>query len=248
MSTFLLLAVFVSLKRQRDGWAGFFLALGLYKPQLVLPMVGVFLVTRRWNSIAVFSITGIILGTISLLMVGWQGAFDFITILRLMEHYSYIIYPANMPNLRGLSHLLSKAGTLEQILDPLTVTLSLGLYALCLYLWSKDYDELDLSFDLKFSLTLVTTVLVSYHLYAHDVFPLTIPLILLFRYVNFGAVTHRAISKAYFLFLMLVFVPVIPRYLIQYRALSWAALLILFLYAILTLEIYRHNHITLADN
>ena len=34
LSTALLLAVFVSLKRKRDGLAGLFLALGLYKPQL----------------------------------------------------------------------------------------------------------------------------------------------------------------------------------------------------------------------
>src|SRR5580765_3391252 len=32
LSTALLLAVFAALKRKREGWAGFFLALGLYKP------------------------------------------------------------------------------------------------------------------------------------------------------------------------------------------------------------------------
>jgi len=74
LSAALLLAVFAALKRQHDGWAGFFLALGLYKPQLVLPMVGVFLVARRWRSLIVFGVTGVVLATISLFLLSWAYA------------------------------------------------------------------------------------------------------------------------------------------------------------------------------
>ena len=73
LSTALLLAVFAALKQKRDGWAGFLLALGLYKPQLVLPLAGVFLVARRWRSVAVFSITGVILAAVSLASGGMAG-------------------------------------------------------------------------------------------------------------------------------------------------------------------------------
>ena len=71
MSTALSLALFVFLKRKQDGWASFVLALGLYKPQLVLLMPGARLVARRWDTLIVFCITGVVLVAISIGMVGW---------------------------------------------------------------------------------------------------------------------------------------------------------------------------------
>ena len=106
LSTVLLLAVFISLKRKRNGWAGFFLALGLYKPQLVLPVAGALLVARYWRTIAVLATTGVLLAAISVAMVGFQGVFHLLSILRSMENYSFIINPRNMPNIRGLSTVL----------------------------------------------------------------------------------------------------------------------------------------------
>jgi hypothetical protein len=241
MSTLLLLAVFVNLKRQRDGWSGVFLALGLYKPQLVLPMAGVLLVARRWKCLATFSITGVTLAGISVVVVGWQGVADLMSILRLMENYSYIIFPANMPNIRGLSHLMFHAGTLELISVPTTVIISFGLYTLCLYFWRGNFDALDPGFDLKFSLVVVTTVLIGYHLYPHDLFPLTLPLILFFRGVNSGAITDGTLIKAFFFLLIIFFIPVVPRYLIQIHLLGWGALLNLALYIILSLAIFHRK-------
>src|SRR5688572_3737017 len=158
LSTALLLAVFVALKRKRDGLAGFLLALGLYKPQLVLPMAGAFVVARRWYTLSVFGVTGVILAAVSLGLVGWNGIFDFLSILRSMHHYSYIIYPANMPNIRGLLHDLFFTGNLEFLVFGVTVAISVVLYVVCIYIWRGEFDALDPAFDLKFSLTVVTTV------------------------------------------------------------------------------------------
>ena len=55
-------------------------------------------------------------------------------------------------------------------------------------------------FDLQFALIVVTTVLISYHLYAHDLFLLSLSLILFFRYVSSGAMPRRISSKSYSLF------------------------------------------------
>jgi hypothetical protein len=247
LSTALLLAVFVALKRKRDGWAGLFLALGLYKPQLVLPMAGAFLVARRWYTLSVFSVTGVILVAVSLGMVGWNGIFDYFSILRSMHHYSYIIYPANMPNIRGLLHDLFRTGNLESLIFGVTVVTSVVLYALCMYIWRSEFDALDPAFDLKFSLTIVTTVLISYHLYPHDLFPVTLSLILLFRYVSTDGVTHRALSRAFYIVLIILFLPVIPRYLINLSALGWGALPSLLLYAVLTAEILRRERMRIEN-
>lgn len=242
LSALLLLAVFVALKRKHDAWAGFLLALGLYKPHLVLPMAGTLLIARRWRSIAVFIITGVILVAVSIGMVGWQSIFDFVSILRSMHNYSYIIYPANMPNIRGLLYDMFQGGNLEFLTVIVTAVICVVLYTLCLHLWRSEFNVLDSRFDLKFSLTIVTTVLISYHLYAHDLFVVTLSLVLLFRYINSGEVNLRVMSTAFFLLLIILFLPVVPRYLIKFSALGWGALPIMVLYIILVVEIsYRER-------
>lgn len=247
LSTALLLAVFVALKRQRDGWAGFFLAVGLYKPQLVLPIAGVLLVSRHWKSIAVFGLTGVLLVVISLAMVGLEGAFDLVSILKSMGDYSFVIYPRNMPNLRGLSNVAFDALGLDLPAGAVIFAISLAFYGICLYLWRREVDANDPAFDLLFSLAVVATALISYHLYAHDLFPVTIPLILLFRYISWGWVRHWIISGVFFSLLLIGFIPLLPRYLIQFRSFGWGALFTLILYIILSVELFRRERVSVAE-
>lgn len=244
LSAALLLAVFAALKRGADGWAGVFLALGLYKPQLVLPMAGAFLVARRWRTLAVCGVTGGILFVNSLGMVGWQGVFDLLSILRFMGEHSFIILPSNMPNLRGLS-VVFLGSNHEWAALVVTVTISLGLYALCLHFWRNEFDVRKPAFDLIFALTIVTTVLTSYHLYAHDLFPVVLSLVLLFNYVSAGHSTHWAIRQSYFFLLIVLFVPIVPRYL-NLRSFGFAALPFLLLYMLFAVEIYRRSRTKIA--
>lgn len=243
LSMGLLLAVFVALKGKRDLWAGFFLALGLYKPQLVLPLAGVFVFESRWQSVLTFSITGAVLVGLSLLMVGVGGAFDFVSMLRSMGDYTFIIFPPNMPNVRGLSTLLLRWQGADLTIGAVTLGVSIALYCFCLYCWRQKSDVQDPLFDLKFSLTLVTTVLISYHLYAHDLFPITLSLALLFRYLNSNEPTHWATFQGYYFLLILLFVPFVPRYLIYLRLFGWGSMPILLLYALLALEILRRQRL-----
>jgi len=239
LSAALLLAVFAALKRQHDGWAGFFLALGLYKPQLVLPMVGVFLVARRWRSLIVFGVTGVVLATISLAMVGQQGIFDLASILKSMGNYAFVVRPALMPNVRGLSNALLHGENFRAMAP--TVVISLALYALCLYLWCGKFDVVSSGFDLKFSLMLVTTVLISYHLYAHDLFPLSLSMILLFRYVSSADAHRPALSNLFYGLVLIFLLPLVPRYLIESRLFWWWVLPVLLLYLILSVEILKRR-------
>jgi glycosyl transferase family 87 len=245
LSTALLLAVFAALKRKRDGWAGFFLALGLYKPQLVLPLAGCLLMARRWYSLSIFGVTGVVLVGISVWMVGWHGIFDFLSILRSMNRYSYIIYPANMPNIRGLVYDLLHANETGSLSFALTGMISLVAYLLCVYLWRGDFDARNSIFDLKFSLTLLTTILISYHLYPHDLLPVAITAILLFRYINTEGTSNKSLSLAFYVALLILLLPVVPRYLISSSALGWAALSILLLYGASVLEIARRMNFTI---
>jgi hypothetical protein len=234
LSTALLLAVFISLKRKRDGWAGFFLALGLYKPQLVLPMAGALVIAQRWRAVAVFSATGAMLVIISVAMVGLQGVLDFLSILRSMEDYSFIINPRNMPNMRGLSYVLLHGNDVKWFAGAATIAISLALYGLCLYAWRKEFDTGSPMFDLQFALVVVTTVVISYHLYAHDLFPISLSLILLYRYVSSDACQNT--SRVFFGLLLILFLPVVPRFLIEVKLFGWGALPVLLLYMILAAE------------
>jgi len=245
LSTALLLAVFISLKRKRDGWAGFFLALGLYKPQLVLPMAGVLVIAQRWRAVAVFSATGAMLVIISVAMVGLQGVLDFLSILRSMEDYSFIINPRNMPNMRGLSYVLLHGNDVKWFAGAATIAISLALYGLCLYAWRKEFDTGSPMFDLQFALVVVTTVVISYHLYAHDLFPISLSLILLYRYVSSDACQNT--STVFFGLLLILFLPVVPRFLIEVKLFGWGALPVLLLYMILAAEIFFRRGLALSN-
>jgi hypothetical protein len=238
LSAALLLGVFAAMKWQRPGWAGFFLALGLYKPQLVLPMAGAFLVARLWYSLSVFVVTGGVLFLLSLAMVGVEGAFDLVSILASMGDYSFIIYPRNMPNVRGLSAVLLHP---ESFAAGITIAISLALYASCLYLWRGTCDSADAAFDLKFALVLVVTVLIGYHVYVHDLFPVALSLILLFRHINAGRAAHAALPGLYYFLLLIFFLPVLPRYLIEAKVLGWGAVPVLALFALLSAEVLRYE-------
>jgi hypothetical protein len=236
LSAALLLAVFFCLKKKQDGWAGVLLALGLYKPQLVLPLAGALLVARRWRAAVVFGAVGAVLAVVSIAMVGLQGVWDFLSLLKSMEEYSFVIYPPNMPNVRGLLYSLLNGSDGKSIVAILTAGISLALYALCLYAWRREWRPENAEFDLQFALVVVTTVLISYHLYAHDLFPISISLILLYRYVSIDS--RRQTSIAFFGLLLIVFLPVLPRFLIEMKLFSWAALAVLCLYTILAVEIF----------
>jgi hypothetical protein len=108
-------------------------------------------------------------------------------------------------------------------------------------LWKRDINARDPGFDLQFSLAVVTTVLISYHLYSHDLFPLVLSLVLFFGYLTSGVMSHRALSGAFFVLLMILFLPLVPLYLIKSGAFGWGALPILAFYLILVLEILRRR-------
>jgi hypothetical protein len=99
---------------------------------------------------------------------------------------------------RGLSNVAFDALGLELPVSAVTFAISLPLYILCLYLWRHEADADDPTFDLMFSISIVATVLISYHLYAHDLFPVIIPLILLFRYISRGLVSDWVVSGVFF--------------------------------------------------
>jgi hypothetical protein len=170
---------FLNLKRRRDFRAGCWLALGLLKPQLVVPLVLIFLLKKRWSFVSGFTCVGGILLVISAAIVGIKPLAQYASLLLNMNgdrtRETFHIYPGMMPNVRGLFHLL-----LSGSISPIALNISILIVSLVLMIWAvqnlKTLSDPDNDrFDLEFSLAVVVTLLVSYHLLLHDLSVLALP-------------------------------------------------------------------------
>jgi Glycosyltransferase family 87 len=164
---------FVGLKRNRDGLAGGWLALGLFKPHLVLPLILLLLVQGRKKILYGFLPIATVLALISTAIVGKE---------RMLLYPSYVanlegnlargaIIPSDMPNLRGALNILFPG--ISHIV-PVVLVISLGVFLYAA--WKCRNRSL---FDLNFSLVALTTVLVSYHAMIYDLSLLMVPVLLL---------------------------------------------------------------------
>ena len=167
---------FVCLKQNRDIFAGGWLALGLFKPHVVLPFVLLLLVQGRKKILYGFLPAAAVLALVSVAIVGRE------TILHYPEYVLHLentmargaIVPSNMPNLRGVLNLIPGGNHGVGMLGPV-LSMSVFLFAAwqCRVAPSKDL------FNLKFCLAMVASILVSYHLLSYDLSMLMLPLLLL---------------------------------------------------------------------
>jgi len=160
-------------KNKRDLAAGIVLGLGMFRFQLVLPLIVCLCFARRWKLIAGFAMTCVSVAAISIAITEpapWTAYprhllamnSDLQTASAKLEH---AIYPEKMPNLRGLIYLLLGARVppaLPPILTALFSTLILG--------WA-------ILKRLPFELLVIVAVLVSYHGLIHDSVLLLLPLL-----------------------------------------------------------------------
>ncbi len=165
---------FISLKSGRDVLAGGWLALGLFKPHFILPLLFLLLVQGRKKVLYGFLPVAAILTFVSISIVGWEGILSYPRyVLHLEDTMARgAIMPSDMPNLRGILYLLlggdSHAGAVALVLSVVVL-----LYAA----WRcRAGTNL---FDLKFSLGAVATVLVSYHGLGYDLSMLLLSIFLL---------------------------------------------------------------------
>jgi hypothetical protein len=241
LSALIIVGVFASLKLRHEILTGILLALGLYKPQLVLPMAGILVIGRHWRASVSFVVTGLFLTTISLLMVSWNGAIGLIFTVASTINRGILDYSVFMPNFRGLIYTFFTPLGVSTALPVLTAIISLGLYAGCVALCKDTFEVSHHSFDLQFSLTIVTTLLINPHSHAYELVMLSIALILLFNYV-----LHEKNHTRYFcnLFLTVLFffcIPIVPNVMVNYGLMGLGALPLLILYLSIATEIRSHT-------
>lgn len=92
-------------------------------------------------------------------------------------------------------------------------------------------------FDLRYALAMVTTVLVSFHLYTHDAIILVIPLTILLSYVLQNRAQTRFVHDGSIAALIVFNLPLVAFFLEIRGGLGWGVLPIIFVFILIASEI-----------
>ena len=198
-SIWLLLAfalAFDSLKKRNSLRGGIFLGLGLFKFQYALPFLVPFVLWRRWKVVGGFAITGVLLLLLSLPVTGIQGMLSYVSflfgltrVLASQRIQSVVgILSNTMPNIHGIVEMVIP-NLFHSVLQKIIVVLLSGLAVLWATVrWPLNRTLSETHFDLGYSLALVMSILVSYHLLLHDLSLLLIPFVLVLDHMLKGEV------------------------------------------------------------
>jgi len=233
---------FVNLKRRRYMLAGSILALGLYKPQFVLPLAGILLVQRCWPAIMGFLTMATLLAATSLAMVGGSGLLSLLSMWLPMTERGQVVWPELMVNLRGLVYLTLNLAGVASATNLMNMFLSAIIYLVALRLWLVSSNDGGKMFNLRFALAVTTTALVSYHLYSYDAMLLIIPFILMLDHLFKGLDRSAIMRPALMALLIVSFLPLLPNVLLSTAVLAWWALPIPILYALIAAEIFKREN------
>jgi hypothetical protein len=166
----------ISLRNNRHVQAGFWLALGVFKPQLLVFPLVILAAWRCWRSLGSFFAVLAALTGLSFAKFGFwpPNYFAFLReYSRLGEQAS--LYPSAMQNWRGLVFALLKTDTSIASLS-LTVIFSLGSLILLFWLFANPAQNARITSDSKqiavwkprFAVAILLGALSSPHLYLHD--------------------------------------------------------------------------------
>jgi hypothetical protein len=190
----LVILAFTALRRDSAFAAGCWLGLGLFKFQIVLPLLLVLVLTQprsaRSQLAKGFGLVGLALAGLSAAISGWSAFTVYPTFLLHLGAQPFAgIVPQAMANFRGLTYFFFQR---DQSLWAVVVVSMLSVTALAMAVtgWNEVHVPSHLSpaasmqnhFDLLFANCVVFALLVSYHLNPHDLSLLLLPMVLMLRH------------------------------------------------------------------
>ncbi len=246
---------FMAWKYGYESVAGFVLAFGLFKFQLVLPFLFGALIARKWKLMRGFIPGLVIVALLSTGLVGWRTMGEYGRLLTLQGNEAstarlrdyWHIYPGVMANLRGFLWLCLPDSIPRVIRNFLLLAGSLGLIVWSGLKWRQADRGASDQFNLAFSLNVLVTVLVSFHIYLHD-FSLIIFPVLFFG--NVLATSGNAPSWVHYAFvtaLIPIFMTPLSLILLQKDKESLLFLPVLLLGLLISREIDRSGSLTLSS-
>jgi len=217
--------VFVCLKKKAEKLAGGFLALGLFRPQLILPFLFLWLIRGGTKILYGFLPIATFLALVSLAVVG-PNLFSYPTYVLRLDHTMAqgALRPSDMPNLRGMFYILFHA---QPFAVALVVLLSVAILLLTAWLIrSGPRQEL---FGWHFALALLTAVVTSYYCLGHDLSILLLPIALIATQWQSRQNVRSWPSALMICSLVLLFFSPMQLFLVGYHRLGiigWAVLLL----------------------
>ncbi len=189
------LQIYLALKNDQPRRAGIWLAVGLLRPHVLLPMGLFVLLQRRWRSLlwAVPWGAGIVGGTA--LLLGGQVWVGFLNMtMKTSEFFdAFGVYPGRMYNLKGTLFLWLGKGAVLWI-NRVSLA-SFVLYVLAMvWLWSPPLHSDHPAFELRLALGLTLGLLFGLHVNPHDGLMLLLPMLWLYLFLS-----SRASSQYVFL-------------------------------------------------
>jgi hypothetical protein len=170
-------------RRGNDDTAGFVIALGLFRPQLVVPFVLIMLLARKWKFIRGFVPGAVIVVLLSACVVGLKGMADYIHILlsqgtqqsaRVLSD-QWTVRPGLMATWRGFLWVCLPEWIPTNVRSSL---LLVGTFTGLLYSARKIYKAKDIeAFNVAFAMCVATTLLVSFHSFLNDFSLMILPLL-----------------------------------------------------------------------
>jgi hypothetical protein len=238
---FLYALAYVFLKQDKQVLAGIVLALGLYKFHLVLPFVFLLLVMKKYRVLYGFVPIALLLAGVSVAAVGTQQILSYPGYVLHLENTMArgAIVPADNTNLRGLLYVLLPGGP---YMTPLVLTLSAVLLAVAS--WKLRTKEI--SFEMKFALAAVTTVLVSYHAMGYDLSMLLLAILLISDQLRATAGGPALLLRV--ALVAMFFSPAYVVLLLHYNHLAFMGLAVVLLFAgLVTARSHRHREVPIES-
>jgi len=172
----LLVGAFVAFTNKREYEAGALVGLGMFKFQLVIPIAALFLAWRQWRFTLGFTLSSAFTVALSIFLVGLQGFRPYVEMLRSMSSQLtpegqalYAVPPNFMANMRGLIYALAGSrlgpGSLHLMVVSLSALIFLGVA----------FSAAKASAD-TFLVAVVASSVLSYHMLAHDMSILLLPI------------------------------------------------------------------------
>ena len=167
-----------SWRRMHDFLSGSVLAVGLIKFHLVIPIVLIFLLRRRYKFVLGFALVAILLLLLSAEMVGWSELMHYPRYLWTLDHTSNegITALGNMPNIRGVLASIVRTSSLAEVIPWLSLAVGIIFTARS---WHGDEESNTVRSSAGFSLAIIVSMITSYYVYSYEMILLLIPLIVL---------------------------------------------------------------------
>jgi len=170
---FIIVIAYTLLNNKKEFTAGLVLGLGMFRFQLVLPLVVFLCFARKWRLLAGFAVTCLGAVFLSILVAGPHSLLGYPRYLLLMsaglrsdsQRITYGIWPTGMPNLRGLIESFCSRWLSPSAVQIVTIVASVVLMG-----WA-------IMKRLPFEMLVIAAFLVSYHSQTHDAVLLLLPLL-----------------------------------------------------------------------